>query len=250
MLFALALKAIALVSLTVTNPTPLQKVAVFIHGAGGGGWEWNAWKPVFEKAGWTCVAEDLVPTSAGIAETRFSDYEYQVEHWATTHGPSHLVLIGASMGGILALKAGGKLHPEAIVLVNSVGPAGVVHRAPKSYPSVIEWSKGTLKETQDSMPDSDEATIQFAFKHWRDESGAVLTEISKGITVQKPSGHLLVILGDKDTDVPNAIGREMAKKFGGQLKVFKGMSHVSPLLGTRAPEVAKYTVDWLNKKIR
>ena len=250
MLFGLTLRVIAILTLTVTHSTPLKKVAVFIHGAGGGGWEWNAWKPVFEKAGWTCVAEDLMPTRSGIAETKFKDYESQVEGWGKTHQPSHLVLIGASMGGILALKASEKLHPEAIVLVNSVGPAGIVHRAPKTYPAVIEWSKGTLKETQDSMPDSDEPTIQYAFKHWRDESGAVLTEISKGLVVEKPSGHMLVVLGDKDTDVPNAIGRDMAKKYGGELKVFEGMSHVSPLLGTRAPDVAKYAVDWLNKKIR
>jgi esterase/lipase len=154
------------------------------------------------------------------------------------------------MGGILALKASEKLHPDAIVLVNSVGPAGVGHRKPKSHPRVVEWSKGTLKETRDSMPDSDEATIQFAFHHWRDESGAVLDEISKGIPALPPMTSILVVLGDQDTDVPNAVGEQMAKQFRTDLKVYRGMSHVGPLLGTRAPEVATDVLTWLDSKIR
>jgi len=161
-----------------------------------------------------------------------------------------LVLVGASMGGILALKSSDRLKPDAVVLVNSVGPAGVGQRKSKAYPKVVEWSKGTLKETQDSMPDSDDATIQFAFHRWRDESGAVLGEISSGIRVETPTCPLLVIIGDRDTDVPNAVGVAMAQKYHGELKSFPGMSHVGPLLGTRATEVANWTIEWLNKHVR
>jgi len=228
----------------------LPRVAVFIHGAGGGGWEWNSWRPVFEKDGWICVDNDLVPAKGGIAKTTFDDYLQQVDKWANGKRPCRLVLIGASMGGILALKAAETLKPEAIVLVNSVGPAGIGANTPKTYPSVIQWSKGTLKETQDSMPDSDAATIQFAFHHWRDESGAVLSAIHKGIAVKPPTCPLLVVLGDKDTDVPNAVGKEMAVRYKGTRKVFPDMSHVGPLLGTRAEEVAAATISWLLQHLR
>jgi pimeloyl-ACP methyl ester carboxylesterase len=225
-------------------------IALFVHGAGGGGWEWNAWRPVFEKAGYRCIAEDLIPTKGGIASTRFADYVAQVEQMGKSHRAGKLVLVGASMGGILALKAAESLHPDAIVLVNSVGPAGIGTPKAKQYPKVIEWSKGTLQETRDSMPDSDEATIQFAFRHWRDESGAVLEEISKGIEVKPPKCPVLCVLGDRDTDVPNAVGFEMAKRFGGIVDVFPDMSHVGPLLGTRAANVADAVVTWLEKQIR
>ena len=233
-----------------TPNAPIPKVAIFVHGAGGGGWEWSSWRPVFEKAGWVCVTQDLMPAKAGIAATRFSTYLTQVQNWGRLHRPSKLVLIGASMGGILALKASEKLKPDALVLVNSVGPLGAIPRNMKTYPSVIEWSKGTLKETQDSMPDSDDASIQFAFHHWRDESGAVLSAIANGITVEQPSCPLLVIISNRDTDVPNEIGKTIAKRFGGELQTFQGMSHVGPLLGTRAPKVAAFTVEWLNKHVR
>jgi len=230
--------------------TNVIRVAVFVHGAGGGGWEWNAWTPIFERAGWHCIAGDLQPNQQGIAQTRFADYLAQVEHQAKEHKADRLILIGASMGGILALKASEMLHPNALILVNSVGPAGIGNRKTKAHPKVVEWSKGTLTETQDSMPDSDEATIRFAFQHWRDESGAVLDEISKGIPVDPPKTPTLIVLGDKDTDVPNSVGKEMATRYGGEVRVYEGMSHVGPLLGKRAPEVAKDVLKWLDTNIR
>ena len=118
--------ALMLALTAIAAPTERErKVAVFVHGAGGGGWEWNSWTPVFEKAGWQCIAEDLVPVKQGIAKTTFHDYLAQVEHWGDDARPGKLVLIGASMGGILALKASERLNPDALVLVNSVGPAGI-----------------------------------------------------------------------------------------------------------------------------
>ena len=227
-----------------------NKTAIFIHGAGGGGWEWNSWVPAFKKAGWVCIARDLVPAKAGIAETKFDDYVAQIEQMAGQHKGDRIVLIGASMGGIIALKASESIGPAAVVLVNSVGPKGIQPGKPKTWPKVVEWSKGSLKETQDSMPDSDEATIQFAFRHWRDESGSVLSEISSGIAVNAPQCPVLVALGEQDTDVPNLVGIEMARQYGANLHIFKGMSHVGPLLGTKAPKVAAWVLNWLDEHVR
>src|ERR1017187_3801598 len=99
---------ISFMSIAMPNAYPnairlTPNAAMFIHGAGGGGWEWKAWVPVFEKAGWTCIAKDLMATRTGIEATRFSDYLAQVEAQALANGKGKLVLIGASMGGILAL---------------------------------------------------------------------------------------------------------------------------------------------------
>jgi len=231
-------------------PTETKRVAVFVHGAGAGGWEWHAWLLAFEKNGWICVNPDLKRSPKGVGATRFEDYLRQVEIWGRSQQPCKLAIIGASMGGVLALKASESLHPSALVLVNSVGPSGIGKHKARSWPEVIQWSRGTLQDTKDSMPDSDSGTIGFAFKHWRDESGAVLQDISNGIPVETPRCPVLVVLGDKDTDVPNSIGVEMANRYHGDLKIYKGMSHVGPLLGTRAVKVSLETLDWLNKHVR
>jgi pimeloyl-ACP methyl ester carboxylesterase len=49
---------VAALAMTMT----FRPVAVMIHGAGGGGWEWDAWRPVFEHGGWDVIAADLMPS--------------------------------------------------------------------------------------------------------------------------------------------------------------------------------------------
>ena len=46
---------------------------LLVHGAGGGGWEWNLWRGVFEAADIAVVAPDLQLVAAGLAATGFGD---------------------------------------------------------------------------------------------------------------------------------------------------------------------------------
>ncbi len=222
---------------------------VMIHGAGGGGWEYDKWVPVFEKRGWKVIHPDLRPTHGKYEQTKFRDYVQQVVDWTPKRGV--VVYIGASMGGILALKANEKRPASAVVLVNSVGPKGVgEHKLTKPNPAVVRWANGPLKDTEDSMPDSDRETILWAWKRWRDESGSVMNEIRKGISAQKPKCPVMVVLGESDTDVPHATGLAMAKWANADLKSYPGMSHVGPLMSTRAVEVATGVADWLNSVVK
>ena len=75
--------------------------ALMIHGAGGGGWEWDVWRRVFLAAGWRVSTPDLRPAAAGLAATTLDDYEAQVHAWI--HAASPDVVVGASLGGLLAL---------------------------------------------------------------------------------------------------------------------------------------------------
>lgn len=222
-----------------------RPVAVMIHGAGGGGWEWDLWRPVFQKAGWDVVARDLVPAKDGLESTKLEDYVHQVETSCPKDRP--FILVGASMGGPIALKVAERTHPSAVVLVNGVSPKG---NGGKKYPKIIKWANGPLKDTVDSMPDSDEATIHKAWKLWRDESGAVLTEISAGVHTPKPKCPVLVVIGSKDTDVPPAGSRAVAAEYGAQVLEFAGMSHVGPLLSRHAAEVAQSVLTWATPKVK
>lgn len=214
-----------------------------IHGAGGGGWEYAKWQPIFAAAGYHFMAHDLQPSAAGLAATRFDDYVAQLLHWLPPAKPP--ILIGASMGGILALKVAETVQPAALVLVNSVPPAGVgAPRTAKAYPPIIEWANGSLGETRDALFDSDEATIRWAWPRWRDESGAVLQEIAAGITVRPPTCPTLVVLGERDTDIPVQAALALAAWAGADVHLYHGMSHVGPLLSRRAAAVAQMVVAW------
>jgi len=223
-----------------------RPVAVMIHGAGGGGWEWKFWQEEFERAGWQVVAPDLMPAERGIAATTVEDYIEQVVQAASAAG-ERLVLIGASMGGILALKAAERMEARAVVLVNSVPPAGVEwsRGQQEEVPDVVEWSNSPLQETEDALWDSSQEVIEWAHERWRDESGAVLRALRDGVPAEKPSCPVLVIASDKDTDIPPEVSRRLAEMLSGDFVLYREMSHVGPLLGTRAHSVARHTLGWL-----
>ena len=224
-----------------------RAAAVLIHGAGGGGWEYDLWRPVFTAAGYQFIAKDLSPAPGGLERTAFADYLRQVADW--TPRRRRVVLVGASMGGVLALKAAEQVSPAAVVLVNSVPPAGVgPARPPKKHPRVVRWANGPLEETRSAMPDSDEKTVRWAWKRWRDESGSVLNALSAGVAVRKPGGPVMVALWEGDTDVPYATGLAIAKWAAADVLLYRGMSHVGPLMSTRAKEVAQAVTLWCGNR--
>lgn len=225
-----------------------KPLAIMVHGAGGGGWEYKFWKPVFEEAGYRVVAPDLQPVAGGLASTKLSDYVDQIVRAA---GATPDVLVGASMGGVLVLKAAERLKPKTLVLVCSTLPAGVPSGSAKKakYPAVVRWAGGPYKDTVDSMPDSDEPTRRFSHPRWRDESGEVLNEIAQGVTVAKPRCRVLSVIPEGDDTISPRDQISLARWAGADILAYNGMSHVGPLLSTRSSEVAQQVVEWLKHRL-
>ncbi|HVT11390.1 MAG TPA: alpha/beta fold hydrolase [Fimbriimonadaceae bacterium] len=225
-----------------------KPVAVMVHGAGGGGWEYRFWKPVFEKAGYKVIAKDLVPAKGGLEKTTVDDYVAQI---CRDGGDHPAVLIGASMGGVLVLKAAEKLHPKAIVLVCSTSPkeANPPAAEPQKYPAIVRWKGGPYKDTVDSMPDSDEAARKYAWPRWRDESGTVLNAISAGVSTKKPNCPVLCVIPGADDTIPPEKQQKLAEWCGADVMRFHGMSHVGTLMSRRGGEVASLVVAWLARRL-
>lgn len=237
----------------------VKKHVVFVHGAGGGAWEWAIWRRMFAAHGWTVVARDLLPAGGELAQTRLQDYADQVESWMhgeeTGRARNHLprtALVGASLGGLLALIAARRVAPAALVLVNPVPPAGVEPGAAgKDYPDVVPWgSARSFSSTRRAMPDADDAACRFAFRRWRDESGAVLREAARGVSVGALAAPSLVFASECDTDVAPAASRAFADRYGAEFRLLRGASHLAPLLGRCAGAVAERAVDWCADMLR
>src|SRR5215510_5564579 len=96
-------------------------VVVAVHGAGGGGWEWGIWARALARRGFEVIAPDLMPGAHGIEKTSFMDYRSQVMDWCAGARAS-VVLIGASLGGLLALSAAQRVKPVARVLARLDAP--------------------------------------------------------------------------------------------------------------------------------
>jgi pimeloyl-ACP methyl ester carboxylesterase len=130
-------------------------VAVCVHGAGGGGWEWAIWARVFAARGWRVVAPDLLPVAEGLAATALADYRAQVLAWCA-QASTPPVLIGASLGGLLALSVAAQANESALVLVNPLPPWGLPAGAPA--PPIVRWgSARRFASTRRAMPDADDA---------------------------------------------------------------------------------------------
>lgn len=223
---------------------------VCVHGAGGGGWEWGIWARVLLVRGFAVVAPDLMPAAGGIAATTFADYRAQVAAWSRGAG-DRVVLIGASLGGLLALAVANEIGPAALVLVNPMPPAGVSPRAAhERSPSVVPWARErSLASTRRAMPDADDAACLHAFRRWRDESGAVLDRARDGIEVDHPRCPTLVVSSELDTDVTPGIARALASHLSADFRSMPQASHLGPLLGRRAAECAVQLADWLEERL-
>ena len=241
-----------------------DRTALCVHGAGGGGWEFDLWREPFAKQGWRLVAPDLQPRAqGGYALTTLDDYADQVAAWLDEYQPG--ALLGASMGGPLVL-LGAARRPAclaATVLINSVIPPPWSH--PPTVPKdaeqeggVLRWKGSSLESTARALPDSTPEVHRWACSRWRDESGRVLQQLRSlhsdhlhdaWANIAAPaSAHerLLFVIGDEDHDCPPQAQREWATAWGAAAISHPGMSHCGPLLGVAAPGVADEVATWLN----
>ncbi|MEO6173003.1 MAG: alpha/beta hydrolase [Arenimonas sp.] len=220
---------------------------LFLHGAGGGGWEWNVWQRVFQAHGFQVHAPDLLPSASGLADTQLEDYSQQVQrHLLSMKSPK--IIIGASLGGLLASMNADQA--DALVLINPLPPAPWHLRLParENYPDVIPWrSDASLEGTRRTLFDGDEPTCIFAFRQWRDESGAVLNAAIHGIDVGKTSCPVLVMASENDSDIEFCLTKEVAESLNATFINLPKTSHVGPLLGMNASQIALQAVAYLNK---
>jgi pimeloyl-ACP methyl ester carboxylesterase len=218
--------------------------ALLIHGAGGGGWEWELWRGVLDARGIETHAPDLQPAGGGLAATAWSDYLDQV-HDACASLERPRALIGASLGGLLAAACADLA--DALVLVNPLPPAPWAARLPvREWPDVVPWGHNArLDSTRRALPDADDATALHAFRRWRDESGRVLREAHMGVPVDAPTCPVLCIASTIDEDIPPSLTAELASAWNADLFRVPSTSHVGPLLGRDATCIAAQTADWL-----
>ncbi len=221
--------------------------ALMVHGSGGGAWEWLRWRGVFEAEGWKVTAVDLEPSRGGLAATRFADYAGQVVAALGEDGPE-TVLIGASLGGTLALAAASRVPVSALVLVSGVPHAGTPGwpRQPARFPEVVPWSTRAVAETLAALPDADPRPLDGAPPRWRDESGAVMRALWDGVQVSVPRIPTVALIGELDDQVPPTVGLSMARRLHADAIRLQGVSHLGTLLGRRAESAARLAIAWLD----
>jgi pimeloyl-ACP methyl ester carboxylesterase len=180
-----------------------------------------------------------------VGAPRFADYRDQVRRWCGA-SPDPVVLIGASLGGLLALSAATRVNAAALLLINPMPPGGMPFDRRDDGVGVVPWaSRRRFESTRRAMPDADDAARLHAYRNWRDESVAVLRDACAGIVFDRPACPVRVSVGLLDKTVLPESGRALAEDLGADLEILARGDHLSALLGRAAAEHAESATQWL-----
>lgn len=226
-------------------PSAAPDTATFaIHGAGGGAWEWTIWQRVWSAQRRALLAPDLRPAATGLAQTHLSDYIGQMRGELQPLQRPHL--IGASLGGLIALALANDVDAASLILVDALPPLGISPRPEgRQEPgAVIPWgSRRRFESTRRALPDADAAVWHYAFRRWRDESAAVVREAVAGFATPVPRCRVLVIAATLDEAIPAAASRRLAQHLGADFWPCP-CSHAGALLGRPAADLARRALAW------
>jgi pimeloyl-ACP methyl ester carboxylesterase len=239
----------------------------------GGSWCWDNYKDFLEKKGYHCVTatlrhhdtdpEDRPDTKLGT--TSLLDYAKDLEQ-EILQLESKPIVMGHSMGGLLAQILGSRDLTEALVLLTPASPCGILSIRPsviKSFWSILtKWGfwKTPHHQTFDEavysllhlMPEDQQKII---FDKFVCESGRAATEIgfwfldpkkASYVDASKVKCPVLVISGSKDRITPAVITEKIAKKYK-PLSTYKSFAnHAHWVIGEPGwQEIAGYVSEWL-----
>jgi pimeloyl-ACP methyl ester carboxylesterase len=124
----------------------MSRDIVMLHGANGGAWCFDRFRKVFEEQGFVCHAPDLIGHGTQAAEAAktligigMSDYRAELEAFLKTVPPQP-VLLGHSMGAILAQQLAAQGLARALILL-----------APAPRSGILPPTEGEKKLGQDLM---------------------------------------------------------------------------------------------------
>ena len=244
---------------------------VMLHGANEGAWVFDRFRQVFEAAGHVCHAPDLIghgtraadpaKTLAGVSLT---DYLTELEAFLKTVPPKP-VLVGHSMGAILAQQLAARGHASALVLLAPAPRSGILPPTDGEkqlgqdlmtlgpfWKTVINPDLDLAKTyTLNCVPETEQRTV---FDKFGPESGLAFFRMffwmfdQTGATVVDTSAvkcKVLCLVGAEDRIVSPQTARATADGYpGATFWELQGHGHML-VLEPGAKNIARRVADWI-----
>jgi len=251
----------------------MNKSIVMIHGMCCGSWVWENYRSYFEQKGYSCYSPTLryhnmepsgkPETSLGI--TSLLDYAQDLEGYVSKFNHKPLIM-GHSMGGLLAQILGARELASGLILLTPASPHGInalTFSVLKSFWSILtKWGfwrepfrvsfKTAVYAMMHLLPQESQKAIHEKFVY---ESGRAAAEI--GFWYLDPNGAakvddtqvkcpVLVIAGAQDRITPASVVRKVAKKYKTVSTYKEFENHAHWVIGEKGWEnIAAYISDWI-----
>ena len=247
------------------QPAPI----LMIPGAFCGGWVFDRFAAPLADAGRRAVAMDLPGHGPGAARDAtaglsMSDYAKAAAAQAEALGAPP-VLIGHSLGGLVALMAAMRTRTAGVILLAPSAPWGVSGSSLEEAASAVSlytfgpyWAQAiepeytTFRSYSADRVNADERKAMFA--RMRPESGRALFEtlnwwldpfMTTAVNADRIAAPILAIAGERDAVHPPATVRETARRVGAEYHVMPKMSHWLPG-EPGADDVARLCLSWMS----
>lgn len=244
----------------IAKPTPL----LFVHGAYAGAWCWQEnYLPFFAQAGYSCYALSLSghgnsPGREWLDSLSLDDFVNDVAKVAGRL-PEAPVLIGHSMGGIVAQKYLERSEAAGIVLMASVPPQGLgssaiglAVRKPGLMMDLNRLMSGgqmapdAMLEILFAQPPSPEK-LRAWYKLMQPESFRAIWDMTLFNLPQLKRMHkppMLVLGGEKDHLIPPTLVEMTSRTYGVEAEIFPNLGHGMMLERYWRPPAERIR-DWL-----
>lgn len=230
---------LALASATPANAT--RAPVLFLPGLFAGAWCFEQWQRRFAAARHPSFALDLRGREGSrpvddIGRVRLQDYVDDALEATLFLGRP--IVVGHSMGGLLAQAVAERGLSSATVLICAAPPRGISVATPRlmlkqlrHLPAMLACRplEGSREEhyelSMHRMPrsEADSALAQFI-----PDSGRVARDISLGaltVDASRITAPMLVVAAAEDRFVAPRIGRQLARKYGAELREYQGHAH-------------------------
>ncbi|HEV3350748.1 MAG TPA: alpha/beta fold hydrolase [Methylomirabilota bacterium] len=219
-----------------------SRSVLFVHGMWGGSWYLRNYLYAAAQSGWDAWAVNLrghgeSPAPGGLERVSFLDYVDDVRRCLGELGDA--VLVGHSMGGLIAQKAAEGGGVAAAVFMTSAPPRGIVSvewpvlaRAIRYVPAILTGRAFTVSRAHaDALCLNRMSSEQreWAFPRFGPESGRATRELALGgIAVDAAAVRCptLVVGAEDDRITPAALQRRIARRYGSEYQEAAGHGHM------------------------
>ena len=259
----------------------MSKTIVMIHGMWGGSWYWHNFKQFFEEKGYECLTpvlryHDVDPKDAPHPElgtTSLLDYAGDLEEYIGKLEEKPIIM-GHSMGGLLAQMLGARGLAESLVLLTPASPRGVnalkvsVIRSfwdvMTKWNIMINWGfwrrphrlsfERAVYAMLHLLPGNERKS---AYERMVSESGLAAFEIGFWLVDFSKATHVdqakitcpvLVVSGAEDRITPASVVKNVAKKYNALDNYKKFKNHAHWVIGEPGwEEIAEYVFNWVDR---